>query len=66
MDFTLTEDQQAFRDTARAFATERMLPHAARWDAEKVFPVETLREAADKALYQAKHAGRNRVVACEK
>ena len=34
MDFTLTEDQQAFRDTARQFATERMLPEAARWDAE--------------------------------
>ena len=24
----------------------RMLPEAARWDAEKIFPVETLREAA--------------------
>src|SRR5215204_3721689 len=46
MDFTLTEDQQAFRDTARQFATDRMLPEAARWDAEKIFPVETLREAA--------------------
>ena len=23
-----------------------MLPEAARWDAEKIFPVETLREAA--------------------
>src|SRR5258707_5151430 len=46
MDFTLTEDQQAFRDTARQFATERMLPHAARWDAEKIFPEETLRDAA--------------------
>jgi len=46
MDFNLTEEQQAFRDTARQFATERMLPEAARWDAEKIFPVETLREAA--------------------
>src|SRR3981081_1300841 len=46
MDFNLTEDQQAFRDTARQFATARMLPEAARWDAEKIFPVETLREAA--------------------
>ncbi|HTB41292.1 MAG TPA: acyl-CoA dehydrogenase family protein, partial [Reyranella sp.] len=46
MDFNLTEDQQAFRDTARQFATERMLPEAARWDAEKIFPEETLREAA--------------------
>src|SRR5690242_19680341 len=46
MDFRLTEDQQAFRDTARQFASERMLPHAAKWDADKIFPEETLREAA--------------------
>ena len=45
MDFDLSDDQQAFRDTARQFATGRMLPEAARWDAEKVFPVEILREA---------------------
>src|SRR5579883_1627834 len=46
MDFSLTEDQEAFRDTARQFASEKMLPHAAKWDAEKIFPVEALREAA--------------------
>ena len=46
MDFTLTEDQQAFRDTARQFATDRMLPEAARWDVEKIFPEAVLREAA--------------------
>src|SRR6266478_5442004 len=46
MNFELTEDQEAFRDTARQFATERMLPEAARWDAEKIFPVDMLREAA--------------------
>jgi alkylation response protein AidB-like acyl-CoA dehydrogenase len=46
MDFTLSADQQAFRDTARQFAQERMLPQAAKWDAEKTFPEETLREAA--------------------
>src|SRR5262249_42747804 len=46
MDFTLTEDQEAFRDTARQFATDKMLPHAAKWDAEKIFPADTLREAA--------------------
>jgi alkylation response protein AidB-like acyl-CoA dehydrogenase len=39
MDFELTDDQEAFRDTARQFAAERMLPEAARWDAEKIFPV---------------------------
>jgi alkylation response protein AidB-like acyl-CoA dehydrogenase len=46
MAFTLSEDQEAFRDTARQFATERMLPQAARWDAEKIFPEAVLREAA--------------------
>src|SRR3954467_4154090 len=46
MDFTLSEDQQAFRDTARQFATARMLPEAAKWDAEKIFPEAVLREAA--------------------
>ncbi|HJQ56018.1 MAG TPA: acyl-CoA dehydrogenase family protein [Vineibacter sp.] len=46
MEFTLSEDQEAFRQTARDFARDRMAPHAARWDAEKTFPEETLREAA--------------------
>jgi alkylation response protein AidB-like acyl-CoA dehydrogenase len=47
MDFTLSEDQFAFRDTARAFAQARMLPHAARWDEEKYFPLEVFRAAAE-------------------
>ena len=46
MDFTLTEEQQAFQGTARQFAREAMMPHARDWDEESVFPVETLREAA--------------------
>jgi hypothetical protein len=46
MSHDLTEDQIAFRDTARAFAAERMAPFAAAWDEGSVFPVETLREAA--------------------
>ena len=50
MDFELSEDQRAFRDTARQFATERMLPEAARWDAEKIFPVDALREAAKRGV----------------
>jgi len=47
MDFTLSEDQQAFRDTARDFAQAEMAPQAARWDEEAEFPVETLRKAAE-------------------
>ncbi|MCB9929622.1 MAG: acyl-CoA dehydrogenase family protein [Alphaproteobacteria bacterium] len=46
MPFDLTEDQIAFQDTARAFAEEQFAPNAARWDAEKIFPVEQLRAAA--------------------
>jgi len=46
MDFQLTADQRAFQETARAFATDRMAPHAALWDEEAIFPVAVLREAA--------------------
>jgi len=46
MDFELSDDQRAFRDAARAFADDRLAPHAARWDEEEVFPVDELREAA--------------------
>jgi alkylation response protein AidB-like acyl-CoA dehydrogenase len=46
MSFELTDDQRAIQDTARAFAQDRLLPGAARWDEEKVFPEEELREAA--------------------
>ena len=47
MDFALSEEQQAFRDTARDFAQREMAPNAARWDEESVFPVDTLRQAAE-------------------
>jgi alkylation response protein AidB-like acyl-CoA dehydrogenase len=46
MDFRLSDEQSAFQETARTFATERMAPHAASWDRDCIFPVETLREAA--------------------
>lgn len=47
MDFLLTEDQTAFQDAARSFAQNEMAPHAARWDAEHIFPEDTLRAAAE-------------------
>ncbi len=46
MDFNLTDDQTAVFETARAFAAAELAPHSARWDAEAMFPVETLRAAA--------------------
>ncbi|MBK5922080.1 acyl-CoA dehydrogenase [Rhodothalassium salexigens] len=47
MDFALSEEQRLIVDTARAFAAEHMAPHAARWDADKLFPKDALRAAAD-------------------
>ena len=46
MDFELSDEQLAFQETARAFAREEWLPHAAGWDARAEFPVEALRRAA--------------------
>jgi alkylation response protein AidB-like acyl-CoA dehydrogenase len=46
MDFNLTEDQRAIQDMARAFAAAELAPHSAKWDEEKIFPVEALRAAA--------------------
>jgi alkylation response protein AidB-like acyl-CoA dehydrogenase len=54
MDFQLTSDQQAFQDMARSFAREELLPHAAHWDEEHVFPVDAMRKGAEQgfaALY---------------
>lgn len=46
MDFELTEEQTAIRTMAADFAAERIAPHAAAWDRDSTFPVDTLREAA--------------------
>ena len=46
MDFQLSEDQRAIQDAARAFSEAELAPHAPRWDEDKHFPVETLRQAA--------------------
>src|SRR6201987_4251995 len=50
MHFALNEDQIAVRDMARDFAAEKIAPHAIRWDDEKHFPVDGMREAATLGL----------------
>jgi alkylation response protein AidB-like acyl-CoA dehydrogenase len=47
LDFTLSEDQIAIQDAARAFAQAELAPHSARWDEEKHFPVDVIRKAAE-------------------
>jgi alkylation response protein AidB-like acyl-CoA dehydrogenase len=46
MDFNPTDDQRAIRDMAQAFAAAELAPHSARWDEEKHFPIDVLRQAA--------------------
>jgi alkylation response protein AidB-like acyl-CoA dehydrogenase len=50
MDFELSDEQRAFQDMARAFATEQLAPHAAEWDEQCRFPVSALRAAAKLGL----------------
>jgi butyryl-CoA dehydrogenase len=47
MDFTLTEDQLAVRDTAREFATKEVLPKAAAIDREHRHPAELVARMAE-------------------
>lgn len=46
MQFALNEDQIAVRDMARDFAAEKIAPFALKWDEERHFPVDVMREAA--------------------
>ena len=41
-----TSEQSMIRETAAAFAAERLRPFSARWDEDKHFPVDVIREAA--------------------
>ncbi len=45
MDMELSDEQLAFAQAAREFATGELAPHAARWDAEGIFPIETFKRA---------------------
>lgn len=47
MNFELTEEQALIQDAARKFSDDRLKPNAARWDEEKHFPVDVLKEAAE-------------------
>ena len=47
MDFELSDEQREFQQAARAFAEGELAPHAAYWDAEAIFPVETIARAGE-------------------
>ena len=47
MDFELTSDQKNFQNLAKDFSDKELKPHAARWDKEEEFPLETIKKAGD-------------------
>ena len=47
MDFTYTDEQLAYRDTAHQFAAKELAPHAAEWDVKEEFPRAALRRAGE-------------------
>jgi len=51
MDFKLSEELQAIRETARDFAEKEIVPYADRWDAEHYFPREVVKKMADLGFY---------------
>lgn len=60
MDFELTEEQRLLVDSARAFASKELAPHAADWDRDHHFPVKVIKRAAEQgylALYLKEEDG---------
>jgi len=47
MNFDLNEDQIAYVDLAQQFSANELAPHAALWDAEAIFPKDTLKQAGE-------------------
>ncbi len=46
MPFDLADEQRLIQETAAQFADKRLAPNAAKWDEEKIFPVDVLTELA--------------------
>ncbi len=60
MDFELSDEQRLLTDSARAFASRELAPHAANWDRDHHFPLEVIRRAAQQgylALYLREEDG---------
>ena len=58
--FEMDDDDRVIAETAAAFAAKRLAPHALEWDADKYFPVDVLREAAElgmAAIYCSEEVG---------
>ena len=60
MDFSLSDEQQGFVDTAQAFSNTVLAPNAAKWDEDSFFPKDALKQAGDlgfMGMYTPENAG---------
>jgi len=58
--YTLNDDDRVIVETAAAFASKRLAPHALEWDKNKHFPVDVIRASAELgmgALYCGEDVG---------
>ncbi len=51
MDPDFSDEQEQFRKVVRDFARSEVAPHAARWDAEATFPVDTVLAMGELGLF---------------
>ena len=51
MDFKLSEELQAIRETARDFAEKEIAPFADKWETEHYFPREVIKKMGDLGFY---------------
>ena len=60
MDFSLSDDQRAFVESARAFSEGALAPNAAEWDEASIFPKQVLAQAGElgfMGMYTPESAG---------
>ena len=50
MNFEYTNDQIAIQEMAKNFAETELMPYASEWDQKEIFPIDTLRKAAQLGL----------------
>ena len=58
--FDFTDDQLSIREMAERFTAAEITPHAAKWDEDHHFPIETIRKAAELgfgAIYVSEASG---------
>ncbi|USU08247.1 acyl-CoA dehydrogenase family protein [Sphingomonadaceae bacterium OTU29MARTA1] len=58
--FDLTDDQREIQELARRFTADRITPHAGEWDEKHIFPLDTIKAAAElgfAAIYVSEESG---------